>query len=573
MKKKLIFIDLFCGAGGTTTGIHNALIGEYHVAEVLACVNHDEVAIESHYSNHKQTKHFTEDIRVLDLTEIRLMVEAARDNNPGAKICLWASLECTNFSKAKGGLPRDADSRTLAEHLFRYIDVIDPDYIFIENVEEFMSWGPLDVNGKPVSKTNGQDYIRWCNKIQKYGYSYQSKLLNSADFGAYTSRKRLFIVFGKIGLPVQFPIPTHAKKPLTDGMFGKLHKWMPVKEVLDLEDHGNSIFGRKKDLSEKTLARIYAGLVKYVAGGKDAFILKYNSVNKESGKHVPPSIDEPCPTVAVQGRLGLCVAEQFIAQYFSGKPENKIMGIDSTAGTITCVDHHSLVSSEFISAYYGNGDNVHSVDGPAPTLRTKDGAALISSQFIDKQYNGAHNHQSINVPSGSLTTVTKNNLVTAEQFIVDTQFNNVGSDIETPLGTITANRKYHYLLNPQWAVNAGASIEGPCFTIIARMDKTPPYIVTTEEGFIAIEIYESDTEYAQKIKQFMAMYGIVDVKMRMLKVNELLKIQGFPDGYILKGTQADQKKFIGNSVVPIVAQKLIESIADCLINEEIEKVA
>lgn len=537
MKKKLIFIDLFCGAGGTTTGIHNAFIGNHHIAEVLACVNHDEVAIESHYSNHKQTKHFTEDIRVLDLTEIRLMVEAARKNNPGAKICLWGSLECTNFSRAKGGLPRDADSRTLAEHLFRYIDVLDPDYIFIENVEEFMSWGPLDENGRPVKQTNGRDYIRWCNKIQKYGYSCQSKLLNSADFGAYTSRKRLFIVFGKLGLPVQFPIPTHVKKPLIDGMFGKLKKWMPVKEVLDLEDHGNSIFGRKKDLCEKTLARIYAGLVKYVAGGKEAFMLKYNSVNKESGIHIPPSIDEPCPTIAVQGRLG-------------------------------------LVSSEFIAAYYGKGDNVHSVDSPAPTIRTKDGAALISSQFLDKQFStGNSNHQSIEVPSGSLMTFDKHRLITAEQFIVDTQFNNIGSDLKAPLGTITANRKYHYLLNPQWAVNSGASIEGPCFTIIARMDKTPPYIVTTDEGFAAIETYESDSEYTQKIKEFMAIYGIVDVKMRMLKVNELLKIQGFPDGYILKGTQADQKKFIGNSVVPIVAQRLIESIADCLINEEMEKVA
>ena len=132
MKKKLIFIDLFCGAGGTTTGIHNAFIGNHHIAEVLACVNHDEVAIESHYSNHKQTKHFTEDIRVLDLTEIRLMVEAARKNNPGAKICLWGSLECTNFSRAKGGLPRDADSRTLADHLIRYIKAFSPDIIQIE---------------------------------------------------------------------------------------------------------------------------------------------------------------------------------------------------------------------------------------------------------------------------------------------------------------------------------------------------------------------------------------------------------------------------------------------------------
>jgi len=40
--------------------------------------------------------------------------------------------------------------------------------------------------------------------------------------------------------------------------------------------------------------------------------------------------------------------------------------------------------------------------------------------------------------------------------------------------------------------------------------------------------------------------------MRMLRVKELLKIQGFPEGYQLYGNQSDQKKFIGNSVVPNV---------------------
>jgi DNA (cytosine-5)-methyltransferase 1 len=104
-------------------------------------------------------------------------------------------------------------------------------------------------------------------------------------------------------------------------------------------------------------------------------------------------------------------------------------------------------------------------------------------------------------------------------------------------------------------------VDAPCFTLLASMDKIPPYLVTTEEGFVAIEVYDTDSEYMRKIKEFMAMYGIVDIKMRMLKINELLKIQGFPDGYVLKGTQANQKKFIGNSVVPLVAQRMAEALA------------
>lgn len=110
-------------------------------------MNHDKNAILSHDANIPDALHFIEDIRTLELSPISTIVERIRQLYPDAMIMLHASLECTNFSKAKGGQPRDADSRTLAEHLFRYIDVIDPDYIQIENVEEFMSWGDMDEKG------------------------------------------------------------------------------------------------------------------------------------------------------------------------------------------------------------------------------------------------------------------------------------------------------------------------------------------------------------------------------------------------------------------------------------------
>jgi len=139
----IYFIDLFCGAGGVTTGIHEVEVDGKKVANVLACVNHDELAIKSHAINHPEVLHYTEDIRTLDISEIVKRVIKMRTAEPNCVIALWASLECTNFSKAKGGMPRDADSRTLAEHLFRYIEQINPDFIWIENVEEFMCWGPF----------------------------------------------------------------------------------------------------------------------------------------------------------------------------------------------------------------------------------------------------------------------------------------------------------------------------------------------------------------------------------------------------------------------------------------------
>ena len=158
---KLLYIDLFCGAGGTSTGVENARYEGRQCAKVIGCVNHDANAIASHAANHPDAMHFTEDIRTLELSPLIAHIAKMRKLYPDAFVVLWASLECTNFSKAKGGQPRDADSRTLAEHLFRYIEAINPDYIQIENVEEFMSWGDLDENGKPISKDAGRLYQQW----------------------------------------------------------------------------------------------------------------------------------------------------------------------------------------------------------------------------------------------------------------------------------------------------------------------------------------------------------------------------------------------------------------------------
>ena len=552
---KLFYIDLFCGAGGTSTGVENARYADEQCAKVVACVNHDANAIASHAANHPDALHFTEDIRTLELSPLVAHVERMKKIYPDAYVVLWASLECTNFSKAKGGQPRDADSRTLAEHLFRYIEAIDPDYIQIENVEEFMSWGDMDEKGHPISKDKGRCYEKWKRNVKRYGYDFDWRILNAADYGAYTTRKRFFGIFAKRGLPIVFPEPTHCKDGKND-MFGRLEKWKPVKEVLDFSDEGESIFCRKKPLAEKTLERIYAGLIKFVAGGKEAFIVKYNSMSR-TGKYQAPSVDEPCPVVATQGRLALAKVN-FLSKQFSGHPDSKNISVEGPSGTITCKDHHA-----FVSAYYGNGHN-HSVELPAPTVTTKDRLALVNSVFIDNQY-GTGKPTSINQPVGTVTTVPKFNMVSCKPWIMNTAFSNIGSSIEQPSQTITANRKWHYLMNPQFA-SAGGSVNNPCFTLIARMDKMPPYLVEVEGG-IGIQVTPDDSPMTIKIKEFMALYGIIDIKMRMLRIAELKKIMGFPEDYVLIGPQSDQKKFIGNAVEVNMARVLCEAICKEIIRK------
>lgn len=550
---KLLYIDLFCGAGGTSTGVENARYADEQCAKVIACVNHDANAIASHAANHPDALHFTEDIRTLELSPLVAHVERMKKIYPDALVVLWASLECTNFSKAKGGQPRDADSRTLAEHLFRYIEAIDPDYIQIENVEEFMSWGDMDEKGHPISKDKGRCYEKWKRNVRKYGYDFDWRILNAADYGAYTTRKRFFGIFAKRGLPIVFPEPTHCKDGKSD-MFGKLEKWKPVKEVLDFSDEGESIFCRKKPLAEKTLERIYAGLIKFVAGGKDAFISRYNTVRP---KDTCTSIEEPVGVVTTANRFAK-VQVHFLSKQYSGHPESKNISVDGPAGTITCKDHHA-----FVSAYYGNGHN-HSVELPAPTVTTKDRLALINSVFIDNQY-GTGKPTSINQPVGTVTTVPKFNMVSCKPWIMNTAFSNVGSSIEQPSQTITANRKWHYLMNPQFA-SAGGSVNNPCFTLIARMDKMPPYLVEVEGG-IGIQVTPDDSPMTIKIKEFMALYGIIDIKMRMLRIAELKKIMGFPEDYVLIGPQSDQKKFIGNAVEVNMARVLCEAICKEIIRK------
>lgn len=546
---ELFVIDLFCGAGGLSEGVEEARLNGNRCAKVVCCVNHDKNAILSHDANIPDALHFIEDIRTLELSPINTIVERIRELYPDSMIMLHASLECTNFSKAKGGQPRDADSRTLAEHLFRYIDVIDPDYIQIENVEEFMSWGDMDENGKPISMDKGRLYQKWVRNVKKYGYNFEHRILNAADFGAYTTRKRFFGIFAKKSLPIVFPEPTHCKGGRQD-MFSRLEKWKPVKDVLDFSDEGTTIF-REKPLAEKTLERIYNGLIKFVAGGKDAFLVKYNSMNR-TGKYNAPGIDEPCPVVTTQNRLGVAQV-CFLSKQFSGHPESKNVSVEEPAGTITCRDHHA-----FVSAHYGNGFN-RSVNEPSATVTTKDRLSLVTPRFIANEYSGGGQHTSIDNICPAILTNPKQKLITCKPWIMNTSFSNIGSNIEEPAQTITANRKWHYLMNPQFN-SAGSSVDNPSFTLMARMDKMPPYLVATESGQIAIEIYDNDSPMTVKIKEFMSLYGIVDIKMRMLRIPELKRIMGFPEDYVLVGTQADQKKFIGNAVEVTQAKKNAEAL-------------
>lgn len=483
MQPKFLLIDLFCGAGGTTTGAEKS-----GVCKVIAAINHDPIAIASHSANHGEVLHMQEDILLADTAPIKAAITYWKQEYPEASVILWASLECTNFSKAKGGLPRDADSRTLAHGLFRYIDELNPDYILIENVREFMAWGDLDENGRPVSKTNGREYIRWIKRVQSYGYNHQWRMLNAADFGGVTIRERYFGAFWKPDLHFSWPTPTHVKKPSKNGlMFAEsLKPWRPVSEIIDFTDLGRSIFDRSTPLVDRTIKRILFGLKKFHKSNQmPSMIMTYNT-------------------------------------------PGYLQSVEKPVGAITTKGSKSLVTP-FIQSYYSGSDGCSSTNDPCPTIPTKDRHALVSPlNWIDRDFISGRS-SSIQQPAGALLTVPKMNLCSA--FILNPQHTNVGSSIDSPSPTIVASRRYMSLVS------------------------------TINHELKNCEINPRDSAVMVELKKFMRSNNIADIYMRMLKVIELKRIQGFPDDYHLAGTVEHQKKQIGNSVETGVVAQWLRAIA------------
>lgn len=574
---QFLLIDLFCGAGGTTTGAEMS-----EVCKVIAAVNHDPLAIESHHANHKEILHLTEDILVADTGLIVAHIAKWQARYPQARVILWASLECTNFSNAKGGLPRDADSRALAQGMFRYLDAINPDYFLIENVREFMAWGDLDENGKPVSKLEGREYVRWVKKVQSCGYQHDWRLLCAADYGGVTIRERYFGAFYKPGQRFAWPQRTHAKKAATGNLFqDEMKPWRAVAEVLDFSDLGRSIFDRKRPLVEKTLRRILAGLKKFHTQPQ---VMMCNTPG------YCQSVTKPVGTVTTVNSKALITPVPFMMQY-NGQSIGR--HLNDPCATIT-IESKLYLATPILQSYYSGSNCTSSTNQPAPTVPTKDRFALVTP-WIDRNFRSGRS-QPITDPAGAVMTVPKMNLCTAfltpfnfnnapreigkpaptvlatrpiglcSAFLVPSNFDNTARSINDPAPTILASRKHvsiasAFIVNPQFN-NKGNSISDPAPTVIATQKARPLSLATTTtEGTPNWTITSADSTAMIDLKNFMRENSIADIYMRMLKVVELKRIQGFPDGYILKGPLNEQKKFIGNSVETGIVKTWLRAIA------------
>lgn len=300
---KLYFLDLFCGGGGTSTGIAHAC-KKMGLDYWLTAVNHWDEAVKIHRKNHIGAHH---ECDIYGLNP-KLMV-------PGGHVDLMcASPECLYHSNARGGGECDDQSRSAADELLKWLEDLDVSWLMVENVAEFMDWGPLhkrgELKGLPIKEKKGILFRRWVQKLKLLGYEYRYEVLNSADYGAHTARRRFFLIANKIGAPIAFPEKTHEGN------------WNPAKDIIDWNLQGSSVFKREKPLVKNSMRRVCHGLEKFngiqldldyameCAKKKELPQVAYTQelepyLTKYYGTGTAVSVEEPLGTITTKDRFGL----------------------------------------------------------------------------------------------------------------------------------------------------------------------------------------------------------------------------------------------------------------------------
>ena len=318
--------DLFCGGGGETRGIVQAAASAGLRLD-LAAVNHWQVAIETHKLNFPDARSYCQDLATLN----PLDVFAPRDRVD----LLWASPECTHHSIARGGRPRSDQSRASAWLILKWLSELYVRRVILENVPEFVSWGPLGADGKPLASKKGATFNAFVAALRAMGYTVEWQILCAADYGDPTTRRRLFLQAARGGARILWPEPTHAREP---GLFGA-KPWRSAGEIIDWSIRGQSIFDRKRPLAPATLSRIRAGIRRYWGKWAQPFITAID--NNSSGLDRAYSLDEPLRTITTENRFAL--VEPFIVPYYGTSGP---AAIGDPLASVTTRDRFALVDGE-----------------------------------------------------------------------------------------------------------------------------------------------------------------------------------------------------------------------------------
>lgn len=487
-----LIVDLFAGGGGASVGIEAALNTHVDIA-----VNHNQTALAVHRVNHPRTHHFIKDVWEVD---------PLKATNGLPVWLLWASPDCKHFSRAKGAKPVSKKIRMLAWVINKWARKTRPAIICGENVPEFVEWGPVGKDHKPIKSRKGETFRRWVRDLEALGYRVEWRVLDASHYGAPTKRRRLFFVARRDGKPIVWPEPTHGPGLLP---------FRTAAECIDWSIPCPSIFERKKPLAEKTLARIADGIRRYVLQNPKPFIVKVNHGNDDRTGSRVHNIDAPLSTITAKSRGHAVVVPTLIQAGYGERPGQRprSLNLHEPLGTVVAQGKKHALVAAFLAKHYG-GVVGQKVDQAIGTITSRDHHSLAAVTLATFRGTGKRQTKSSSVEA-PLPVISAGGVHVAEvrAFLI----------------------KYHSS-GGQWA-----DVSKPLSTI------------TTRDRLGLVTVHGVD-------------YQIVDIGMRMLKpVPELLRAQfgRFAAGYDLSAAKTEEAKtmLIGNSVCPEMAEALVAAQA------------
>jgi DNA (cytosine-5)-methyltransferase 1 len=591
---------LFAGGGGSCIGIKRAV----GLSPFLA-VNHSPAAIEMHAANHPDTIHLCENIR-----EVKPR-EAVRGRRVDV---LWASPDCTHFSVARGGKPKSKEIRGLAWMVCRWAKEVAPPIIFMENVWELTTWSPLTCRrrrknwqhrkpsewhrgGTPIKAKAGETFRLFVGHLQALGYAVEWRKLPACAYGTPTTRERLYLIARNDGQAIVWPAPTHGDPKSPEVQRGELRPWRTAAECINFEIPMLSIFatpeeakawakanGRKgvpkRPLAPATLRRIAEGVKRYVLESAEPYIVRIGHQSSDAGKVHPTGdplstvttknehllvapellclthgqriepIDEPMRTVTAAHRGERAVIAPTLVRYQGQRREGepgRTAHVAEPLPTITTEPRFGLVAASLINTRNGEREGqaprTHDIAAPYPTVTAQGSQGAVVTAFLAQHNGGEKGHQAIGQDLRQpMSTVAGNINKAACAVFLDKMYGSAsaGQPVDAPAPTVTAGGGRAALVAALIVAYYGSetgqhqALSEPMHTIVSK----------ARFGLVTVTIGGQE-------------YAIVDIAMRMLTSRELATANGFPDDYLLTGTEAERIERIGNAVCPQMAEALV----------------
>jgi DNA (cytosine-5)-methyltransferase 1 len=534
---KELIVDSFAGGGGASTGIELALGRSPDIA-----INHDDIALAMHEANHPSTQHLPHSIWKVDPLQVC-------EGRPVG--LLWASPDCKHFSKAKGGKPVEKRIRDLAWVVVLWARQVKPRVIILENVEEFQTWGPLAVDGRPCPDRKGSTFKRWVGELKRLGYKVEHRELRACDYGAPTIRKRLFLVARCDGAPIVWPEPSHGDPKSKAVKSGRLKPWRTAAEIIDWRLACPSIFDTSEQIMEKyglravrplqpaTMARIAKGVKRYVLDAAKPFIVNLT----HHGGERTESVDDPFATITGAHRGEKAVVTPFVSAAQQGGSARDAREPLHTV-TASRKDQNQIIAPHLMTMRNAQKP-FQGAEEPTHTITSGGAHMHLVAAFMAKHFGG---HETpgwpLDVPISTVTAQDHHAVVSAGLTVMK------GSDrrdsgIDAPAPTATAQGGHlaetRAFLQKYYGSDQDPRLEEPLHTATAK----------ARFGLVTVTI---DGEP----------YVITDIGMRMLSPRELFRAQGFPESYIIDRkpdgspiSKTEQVSKCGNSVCPPMACALV----------------